>query len=120
MGAGSSVGTVRSFLACAESRDFSRARELLDEHIVRKGPDGDVKEGRDNYVAFLESVLATAQNYRSEIRRCIASEDGLTVLVEIDESLTNSDGSELKASEAMIFDLTAAGLIGKLTVYARA
>jgi ketosteroid isomerase-like protein len=117
--AASAVGVVSSFLACAEQRDFARARELVDEHVTRTGPDGDVKQGREEYVSYLENIFATARGYRSRVRRCTASEDGRTVVVEIDESLTEPDGTELIASEAMIFDMTTHGLIGALSVYAR-
>ncbi|MGO9658491.1 MAG: nuclear transport factor 2 family protein [Acidimicrobiales bacterium] len=113
----SPVDVVLSFLACGERRDFSLARELLDENITRTGPHGDVKSGRDEYLAYLESVLGDAKGYRYELGRSVASQDGRTVLVEIAESLTQADGVELNVREAMIFDITPAGLIGRLSVY---
>jgi len=115
----SPVDVVMSFLACGERRDFSLARDLLDEDITRIGPDGDVKSGRDEYLGYLEGVMQEAQDYRYEIRRCVPSADGRTVVVEIDEGLTQADGVELNVSEAMIFDITAAGLIGRLSVYTK-
>jgi SnoaL-like domain len=118
-GGRSAVDEVLSFLACGERRDFSLARDLLDEDITRIGPDGDVKSGRDEYLGYLQGVMGEAKSYRYEIRRCVASEDGRTVLVEIDESLTQADGVELNVSEAMVFDITPAGLIGRLSVYTK-
>jgi ketosteroid isomerase-like protein len=113
------VDVVLAFLACGERRDFSVARDLLDADITRIGPDGDVRSGRDEYLGYLELVMRDAQSYRYEVRRCVPSEDGRTVLVEIDESLTQADGVELNVSEAMIFDITPAGLIGRLSVYTK-
>jgi limonene-1,2-epoxide hydrolase len=115
----SPVEVVMAFLACAEHRDFSTARALMDENVTRAGPDGDVKSGRDEYVAYLESVLADARGYRYDVRRSVVSEDGRTVLVEIDEALTPADGPEMQVSEAMIFDLTPNHLIGRLSVYTK-
>jgi ketosteroid isomerase-like protein len=110
---------VMAFLACAGRRDFSGAKELLDENITRMGPDGDVKSGRNEYLAYLESVLGEARDYRYEVRRCAVAEDGLTVLVEIEEGLTQADGTELAVSEAMIFDLTPGHRIRRLSVYTK-
>jgi ketosteroid isomerase-like protein len=114
-----SVEVVMAFLACGENRDFSGAKALLDEDVTRIGPDGDVKSGREPYLAYLESVLGDALSYRYEVRRCVAAADGLVVLVEIDESLTEADGTELAVSEAMVFDLTAHGRIRRLSVYTK-
>lgn len=110
---------VMAFLACGERRDFTLARDLLDADITRTGPDGDVKSGREEYLAYLQSVMSDARSYRYSIKRCVASEDGRTVLVEIDESLTPADGPEIKVCEAMVFDLTPAGLIRRLSVYTK-
>ena len=112
-------GVVMAFLACGGRRDFSGARALLDADITRLGPDGDVKSGRDDYVAYLESMLGDVQDYRYEVRRCVVATDGLTVLVEIDEALTQADGTALAVSEAMVFDLTPEGRIGRISVYAK-
>jgi limonene-1,2-epoxide hydrolase len=115
----SPVEVVMSFLACGGQRDFSQARDLLDADITRVGPDGDVKSGRNAYLAYLETIMRGATNYVYEVRRCVPSADGRTVLVEIDESLTQADGVEMSVSEAMIFDITPAGLIGRLSVYTK-
>jgi hypothetical protein len=115
----SSVDVVLAFLACGPQRDFSVARDLLDEDITRVGPDGDIKSGRDVYLGYLESVMRDAHSYRYELRRAVPSDDGHTVLVEIEESLTQADGVDLNVSEAMIFDITPAGLIGRLSVYTK-
>ena len=95
------------------------ARELLDADVTRTGADGDVKSGRDSYVAYLESVLGDVRDYRYEVRRTAVSADGLAVMVEIDEALTQADGTELAVSEAMAFDLTAEGRIRRISVYTK-
>lgn len=105
-----------AFLACGRRRDFSAAYDLLDEHVTRSGG-GDDKSGRDEYLAYLQTVMKDARDYRYHVKRCTESAGGETVVVEIDESLTQADGTELSASEAMIFDLTPEGRIGRLTVY---
>ena len=112
----SSTDVVMAFLACGGRRDFSAARELLDENVRRSGAGAD-RCGRDDYLAYLESVMSGALEYEYTVKRCIESADGETVVVEIDERLTQADGTKLSASEVMIFDLTAAGRIGRLTVY---
>lgn len=111
---------VMAFLACGGRRDFSGAEPLLDARITRTGPDGDVKSGRAAYLAYLGEVLGDVRDYGYEVRRCVATEDGRTVLVEIDEHLTEADGTEQAVSEAMVFDLTAERRIAALSVYARA
>ncbi len=108
-----------AFLACGGRQDFSGARELLDADTYRTGPDGEVKSGRDNYVAYLESMLGGVRDYRYQVRRCAVATDGLTVLVEIDEALTQANGTALAVSEAMVFDLTPAGRIGRISVYTK-
>ena len=40
-------------------------------------------------------------------------------MVEIDEALTQADGTELAVSEAMAFDLTAEGRIRRISVYTK-
>jgi ketosteroid isomerase-like protein len=110
---------VMEFLACGGRRDFSGARALLDADVTRTGPDGDVKSGRDNYVAYLESVLGDVRDYRYEVRRTAVSTDGLGVVVEIDEALTQADGTKLAVSEAMAFDITAEGRIRRISVYTK-
>jgi hypothetical protein len=110
---------VMAFLGCGGRRDFSGARALLDDRITRTGPDGDVKTGRDEYLAYLDRALGGARDYRYELRRCVVTEDGLTVLVEIDETLTEADGTRLAVSEAMIFDLTPELRILRLSVYTK-
>ena len=110
---------VMAFLACGGRRDFSGARALLDRDVTRIGPDGDVKSGREEYVAYLGSVLGDVQDYRYEVRRGIVAADGLSVAVEIDEALTEANGTELAVSEVMVFDLTSARLIRRLSVYTK-
>ena len=41
------------------------------------------------------------------------------MLVEIDEHLTEANGTELAVSEAMVFDLTTEGRIRHLSVYTK-
>ncbi len=110
---------VMAFLACGGRKDFSGARALLDANVIRTGPDGDVKSGRDSYVAYLESMLGDVRDYRYEVLRCAVATDGHTVLVEIDEALTEADGTALAVSEAMVFDLTPQGRIGRISVYTK-
>jgi hypothetical protein len=110
---------VMAFLACGGRRDFSGARALLDRDVTRIGPDGDVKSGREEYVAYLGSVLGDVQDYRYEVRRGIGAADGLSVAVEIDEALTEANGTELAVSEVMVFDLTSERLIRRLSVYTK-
>ena len=87
-GVRSPVEVVMSLLAFGGRRDLSKAQDLLDTDIKRLGPDGDVKSGRDEYLAYLETIMPGATDYVYEVRRCVPNEDGRTVLVEIDESPT--------------------------------
>jgi predicted ester cyclase len=108
-----------AFLACGGRRDFSSAKALLAHDVTRTGPDGDIKSGRQAYLAYLEGVLGAVRDYRYEVRRCAATADGLVVVVEIDEALTEANGTELAVSEAMVFDLTPEGLIRQISVYTK-
>jgi ketosteroid isomerase-like protein len=113
------VHVVMEFLACGGRRDFSGARALLDADVTRIGPGGDIKAGRDSYVAYLESVLGDVRDYRYEVRSTAVSIDGLGVMIEVDEALTQADGTELAVSEAMAFDVTADGRIRRISVYTK-
>jgi hypothetical protein len=113
------VQVVMAFLACGGRRDFWAARALLDEDVTRIGPDGNVCSGRDQYLEYLGGVLGDVRDYGYEVRRCVVAEDGLTVLVEIDEHLTEADGAHQAVSEAMVFDLTPQGRIRRLSVYTK-
>ena len=117
--AGSSSEVVLAFLACGGRRDLAGAEALLDEDVVRTGPDGDVKSGRASYLAYLQSALGGALDYRYEVRRCMPSADGQVVVVEIDEWLTEADGHVLSVSEAMLFDVTDAHQISQISVYTK-
>ena len=112
-------GAVRAFLSCGTERDWSRAEELLTADITRIGPDGDVKSGRVDYLAFVRQALEEASYYSYEVRRMAVSQDGRVVLVEIDETLVEQSGDTVEVSEAMVFDLTADLRISRLSVYAR-
>jgi limonene-1,2-epoxide hydrolase len=111
------VDVVMAFLACGGRRDFSAARPLLAEGVTRVGPDGDIKTGRDEYLAYLEQVLAGASDYRYQVARAVPSADGRTVLVELDESLVEAGGNRVAVTEAMVFDLTPDLRVGRLSVY---
>lgn len=113
------IAVVMAFLACGGRRDFSSAKELLDEAVTRIGPDGDVKSGRDDYLSYLESVLADVRDYHYEVQRCVVSPDNRIVVVEIEEGLTEAGGAELEVKEAMVFDLTAELRIVRLSVYTK-
>lgn len=108
---------VLAFLACGERRDFAAARDLLDPAICRVGPDGDVKQGRDDYLAYLTTILGDVADYKYRVHRCAVSDTGLTVVVELEESLTEVGGRQISVSEAMIFDLTPGKRIRRLSVY---
>jgi limonene-1,2-epoxide hydrolase len=112
-------GAVRAFLACGQRRDFTAAYGLLDERITRTGPDGSVVSGREAYLGYLKEVFLGARSYLCQVRRCLVSADGRTVVVELDETLVRTDGEEMTASEVMVFDLTEQVRIGSLTVYER-
>ncbi|MCU1490414.1 MAG: hypothetical protein JWM85_1819, partial [Acidimicrobiaceae bacterium] len=112
----SAEDVVAAFLACGGRFDVDSAEELLDEHVVRIGSDGSVRAGRDDYLGYLRKIFTTVTDYRYEVRRLVASRDGSTVLVEIDEEVTENDGNHLEVSEAMVFDLTAENRIRQLAV----
>ena len=111
------VDVVAAFLACGGRRDFASARSLLAEEVVRIGPDGDLKSGREEYVGYLEQVLGDVRDYRYRVARALPSADGQTVTVEIDESLEEADGTRLSVREAMVFDLSPDHLITRISVY---
>ena len=111
------VEVVLAFLACGGRSAFSEARPLLAPDVARVGPDGDVKSGREEYLAYLEAVLARTRDYRYEVVRAVPSADGRTVVLELDESLVDADGRHLAVTEAMVFDLTPDLLISRLSVY---
>lgn len=110
---------VRAFLACAPRLDLATAATLLDENVVRTGTDRSVVRGREAYLTYLRAALAGTSGYRADLRRTIAAADGSVVVAEIDEELTEADGTHVAVSEVMVFDLTAGPRIAALTVYER-
>lgn len=116
---GAPVQVVMDFLACSQTKDWGAARALLAPGFTRTGPQGSVISGREPYLGYLQEVVGQARSYQYTVQRCVACPDGPTVLVEVDEVLMGHDGEELKAREAMIFDLTPDGRLLALSVYAR-
>jgi hypothetical protein len=85
------------------------------EGVERNGPYLDVIRGRTAYVAYLEQVLPTLENYRLEVSRVRALEGGGTI-VELCEIL-DVDGVATRFPEAIFFDFDADGLIATIDIY---
>jgi ketosteroid isomerase-like protein len=110
---------VLAFLACGGRRDIAAAAELLEDDVSREGPDGSALSGSRTYLGYLQDVLGQALGYRYDVRRCIVSADGRTVVVELDEELTESDGARLSVREAMVFQLSDRARIAGISVYTK-
>ncbi len=108
-------GPVEQYLACLAARDFAGLAETLAADVHRVGPYGDVVEGRDAYVEFLDSVISSLENYRLDVTRTTPT--GFGVIVELTETVDDR-GVDLRTEEVVVFE-TRHGLIAEVHVYIR-
>jgi hypothetical protein len=87
---------------------------LTDGEFERVGPFCDVISDKAAYLAFLDSIVPSLDNYTVRTRR-VSVTDGV-VYAEINESF-QLQGEPMDFPEVLVFDLDADGLISRVQVY---
>ena len=110
------AAAVEHYLAALAAHDWDALGACLTPDVERVGPYGDVYRGRDTYVAFLAETLRSLSGYELLVSRLIVSTD--VVVAELSETIDTPDGRR-RTDEAIVFDLSPAGLIRHVGVFLR-
>jgi hypothetical protein len=113
---GDAAAMVERYLAALRVQDWPALAATLERDVERTGPFNDVYRGRDAYVAFLAEIFPTLRGYQLDVTRVVALSG--VVLVELSETIDLPDGRR-RTDEAVVFDLSPAGLIRRVGVYIR-
>lgn len=105
---------VRRFLGHMAAGEWDAMAACVAEDVVRAGPFGDVKAGRDDYRAFLAETIEAIDGYRMDVTR-VWGDDRL-VTAELSETM-DVDGRPRRTDESLVFDLGDDGLITRVAVY---
>jgi len=89
---------VEQYLDAVTHHDWDGLRALLRDDVVRVGPFNDEYRGRDEYVAFLATLMPTLPDYSMEISR-VTYADGVAV-AELAENVAGT-----RTDEALVFEL---------------
>jgi ketosteroid isomerase-like protein len=109
------VSVVERFLTAMVAHDWDAMGACLADDVVRVGPYLDTYVGRDDYVAYLSTMLPTLPGYSMEISRIVAAGDVVTV--QLAETVDAPDGKPLRTPEALVFDLAPDGRIARIEVF---
>jgi hypothetical protein len=107
---------VRRYLDALAAHDWPALAATLETDVERIGPYGDVYRGRDVYAGFLETTLRALEGYELEVARLVATP--AAVVAELGETVDTPEGRR-RTDEAIVFDLSPAGLIRRVAVYLR-
>jgi limonene-1,2-epoxide hydrolase len=108
--------TVERYLAALARQDWNALASCLADDVERIGPYNAVYHGRDPYVAFLAATLRALSGYELRVSRLIVG-DGC-VVAELSETVDTPEGRR-RTDEAVVFDLSPAGLITRVGVFLR-
>jgi hypothetical protein len=107
---------VERYLAALARQDWEALAGCLADDVERIGPYNDVYRGREPYVAFLAATLRALAGYQLHVSRLIVG-DGV-VVAELSETVDTPEGRR-RTDEAIVFDLSPAGLIRRVGVFLR-
>jgi hypothetical protein len=107
---------VRQYLAALAAHDWPALAATLAPDVERIGPYGDVYRGREPYAAFLAETLRALSGYELQVARLVATGD--VVVAELSETVDTPQGRR-RTDEAIVFDVSPAGLIARVAVYLR-
>ena len=108
--------TVERYLGAVAGQDWDTLRSLVSDAVVRVGPFGDVFEGREPYVRFLQQVVPSLAGYRMDVARVVEVTGSRTLVAELSET-AEVDGQPLVTPECLVFELDADGLIRHISIY---
>lgn len=107
---------VRRYLDALAAQDWSALAATLDPDVERIGPYNDAVGGRDAYAGFLAETLRALQGYELRVARLVTT--GGVVVAELSEIVDAPQGRR-RTDEAVVFDVSSAGLIARVGVYLR-
>lgn len=107
---------VRRYLDALATRDWAALAATLDPDVERIGPYNDAVGGRDAYASFLAETLRALAGYELRVARLVATTD--VVVAELSETVDTPQGRR-RTDEAIVFDVSSAGLIARVSVYLR-
>lgn len=107
---------VRRYLDALAVQDWTALAATLDPDVERIGPYNDAVGGREAYADFLAATLRALTGYELRVSRVVATPD--VVVVELSETVDAPQGRR-RTDEAVVFDVSAAGLIVRVSVYLR-
>ena len=107
---------VRRYLEALAAQDWTALAATLAPDVERIGPYNDAVGGRDAYAGFLAETLRALAGYELRVARLVATGD--VVLAELSETVDTPQGRR-RTDEAIVFDVSSAGLIARVSVYLR-
>jgi predicted ester cyclase len=110
------AATVERYLAALRAHDWEALGACLEDDVERTGPYNDVYRGRDAYVAFLAETFRALPGYELDVSRLVGTAD--VVVAELSETVDTPAGRR-RTEEAVVFDLSPAGLIQRVGVFLR-
>lgn len=110
------MGIVERYLAAVAGQDWEALAACVASDVRRVGPFGDVYEGRDAYVAYLQGVMPTLAGYRMEVDRVVSAEGAPVQVAELSETV-ELDGRPVRTPESLVFDLDGDGRIRRISIY---
>ena len=111
----SAASAVERFLTAMAAHDWDALGACLADDVVRVGPYQDTYAGREEYVAYLSTMLPTLPGYSLAIERIVAAGDVVTV--QLAETVDDPTGTPLRTPEALVFDLAPDGRIARIEVF---
>ena len=110
------AAVVERYLAALRARDWEALGACLEVDVERTGPYDDVYQGRAAYVAFLADTFRALEGYELDVSRLVVTGD--VVVAELSETVDTEAGRR-RTEEAVVFDLSPAGLISRVGVFLR-
>jgi ketosteroid isomerase-like protein len=107
---------VRHYLHALAAQDWPALAATLDPDVERIGPYNDAVAGREAYAGFLADTLRSLEGYELRVARVVATDD--VVVAELSETVDTPQGRR-RTDEAIVFDVSSAGLIVRVSVYLR-
>src|SRR3954468_13646776 len=92
------------------AHDWTAMAACIADDVERTGPFCDVYRGKKNYVSFISDLLPSLGGYAMAVDRVVYT-GGVA-----GAGLTES-GEGTDTPEALVFDLDAAGLIARISIY---
>src|SRR4051795_9824664 len=92
------------------AHDWTAMAACVADDVERTGPFCDVYRGKKDYVSFISDLLPSLGGYAMRVDRVVYAGD--MAVAELTESVEGTD-----TPEVLVFDLDAAGLIARISIY---